>query len=448
MNRLRNVARKTVARKNVARKGRWLAALTLINVFAVALTVSAEQWPSWRGPSQNGVSDQEKLPVSWSRTENVLWRLPLPGPSGATPVVWDDRIFCTSVGENGKDLLLICANTSGKRLWTRKVGGGNEAVRGDEGNFASPSPSTDGEHVWTFMANGLLACYDRDGKEIWKKDMQEEYGAFDIQFGLSSTPILDGDRLYVQLIHGPWNHDQHTGLVIALDKKTGDEVWKHARITDAIDECKHSYSSPVIYRDGEHKFLLTHGADYVIAHRLKDGSEIWRCGNLNPKGDYNSTLRFVASPSYAPGLIVVPTAKNGKVVGLRPDGAGDITNSETYNLWTYPRNTPDVPSPLIHDGLVYLCRENGNLMVLDAQTGELVYEERTTRDRHRASPLYAGGNIYLTARNGTVTVVKAGRGFEVLSRNEIGEHITSSPAVADGRIYLRTFEALYAIGRE
>lgn len=413
---------------------------------AIPAMAAESHWPNWRGPHGDGISGEQNVPQQWDREKNVRWRLPLPGPAGATPVVWGDRIFLTSVGENDDDLLLLCANTAGKLLWTRKVGGGNEAVRGDEGNFASPSPSTDGEHVVTFMANGLLACYDMQGNEIWKKDMQQEYGAFDIQFGLSSTPLLDGDRLYVQLIHGPWNEDPHQGLIIALDKKTGKEIWKHERATDAIDECKHSYTSPVLYEDDRQRFLITHGADYVIAHRLEDGSEIWRCGNLNPKGTYNNTLRFVASPACGPGLIVVPTAKQGKVVGLRPGGSGDITDSEKFVAWTLPRNTPDVPSPLIHDGLVYLCRENGNLMALDAETGELLYEKRTTRDRHRASPVYAGGNLYLTARNGVVTVVKAGRDFEIVAQNDIGEPITASPVFADGQLYLRTLKSLYAIG--
>jgi len=404
------------------------------------------EWPNWRGPLGNGISNETNPPLHWNREDNVLWTMPLPGPAGATPVVWGDRIFLTSVGENGKDLLLLCADTSGKLLWTRKVGEGNEAVRGDEGNFASPSPTTDGQHVWTFMANGLLACYDMEGNEIWKKDLQKEYGAFDIQFGLSSSPLLDGNRLYVQLIHGPWNHDPHKGLIVALDKKNGNEIWKHERVTDAIDECKHSYTSPVLYEDENQRFLVTLGADYCIANRLEDGSEIWRCGNLNPKNTYNNTLRFVASPACSPGLIVVPTAKKGKVVGIRPDGEGDITDSEQFVAWTLPRNTPDVPSPVIHDGLVYLCRENGNLLTLDAETGEIVYEERTTRDRHRSSPVFAGGNIYLTARNGVITVVRSGRDFKIVAKNDLGEPITASPVFVDGRLYLRTLKSLYAIG--
>ncbi|NIL97080.1 MAG: PQQ-binding-like beta-propeller repeat protein [Planctomycetales bacterium] len=407
-----------------------------------------DSWPSWRGPTRNGISQEANPPLAWSRTKNVRWRLPLPGPAGATPVVWDDRIFLTSVGQDREELLLLSVHKDGKLLWTRRVGGGNEDVRGDEGNFASPSPVTDGQHVWTFMANGLLACYDFAGQEIWKKDLQRDYGEFDIQFGLSSTPVLDGDRLYLQIIHGPWSKAPHKGLVVALDKRTGREVWKQDRVTDAVDECKHSYASPTLYEDPQDRFLITHGADYVIAHDLDTGKEIWRCGGLHPAGGYNSTLRFVASPAAVPGLIVAPTAKGGKVVGIRPGGKGNITGSPDYIAWIFPRHTPDVPSPLIHDGLVYLCRENGNLLVLEAETGQKVYEERTTRDRHRASPVYAAGRIYLTARNGMVTVVRAGRDFEVLARNELGESVTASPVFADGRLYLRSFDALYAFGNE
>ncbi|MFP6669310.1 MAG: PQQ-binding-like beta-propeller repeat protein [Pirellulales bacterium] len=408
-------------------------------------------WPHWRGPQGNGVSEGQNTPVSWSRTpektENILWRLSLPGPAGATPVVWGERIFLTSVGENGDDLLLLCVDTSGKLLWSDKVGSGNKKVRSDEGNYASPSPITDGSHVLTFMANGLLACYDFDGKQLWKKDLQKDYGTFDIQFGLSSSPVLHGGKLFVQLIHGPWNKKQHVGLVVALDTKTGKQVWKHERVTDAVDECKHSYASPMLYADDKQQFLITHGADYVIAHNLETGKEIWRCGGLNPKGaQYGNTLRFVASPAAAPGLIVVPTAKNRKVVAIRPDGKGDITNSKEHIVWVMPSKTPDVPSPVIQGGLVYLCRENGNLMAVDAKSGKLLYEKLTTRDRHRGSPVYADGKIYLTARNGVVSVVKAGREFEMLAQNSLGEPTTASPVIVGGRIYLRTFKALYAIG--
>ena len=404
--------------------------------------VRADNWPEWRGPNRNGVST-ESVPVRWSPTENVRWRLALPGPAGSTPAIWGDRIFLTSAA--GDSLLALCASTAGKELWRREVGEGNKNVRGDEGNYASPSPVTDGKHVWVFMGNGLLACYSADGEPTWNLDLQERYGKFEIQFGLSSTPILDGGRLYLQLIHGKWSRTPSRGLVVCLDAKTGDEVWKHVRETDAVDECKHSYASPILYRDEDRSFLVSHGADWAIAHELDSGKEIWRCGDLNPKSNYNNTLRFVASPAAVPGLIVVPTAKGGKVVAIRPGGKGDITNTEDWIPWVLPRSTPDVPSPLIHDGIVYLCRENGVLIALDAKSGEQIYEERTVRDRHRASPVYAGGHVYLTARNGTITVVKAGRDFEIVAQNSLGEPSSSSPAISGGVLYLRTFEALYAV---
>ena len=340
-----------------------------------ASPAAAENWPQWRNEKGNGISTEKGLPTKWSKEENVAWRLPLPGPAGATPVVWGDKIFLTTV--DGKNLDLLCVSTAGKQLWKKTVAVGNQDARGDEGNSASPSPMTDGKHVWAFFGNGALACYDLEGNEVWEKDMQQDYGKFEIQFGMSSTPVLHGDNLYFQLIHGKWSSEPSHGIVVALDKNTGKQVWKTDRITDAINENKHSYASAVLYSDDKQEYLVTHGADFVIAYDLKDGKELWRCGNLNPKGNYNDTLRLVASPATAPGLIVVPSAKGGPVLGLKADLKGNVTEDENAAKWVMDRGTPDVPSPLIYDGLVYLCRENGNLICLDAETGEQIYEERT-----------------------------------------------------------------------
>ncbi len=423
-----------------------LAIVALSLALCSAASLSAENWPQWRGPYGNGISGEKDVPTKWSKDDNIAWRLPLPGPGGATPVVWEDRIFVSSV--DGEDLVLLCVSTDGKQLWRKVVGKGNKSVRGDEGNYASPTPVTDGEHVWAFFGQGSLACYDFDGNEVWSKDMQKDYGKFEIQFGLSSTPVLHGDNLYIQMIHGKWSSEPSRGTIVAVDKATGKEVWKTERLTDAINENKQAYASPILYQDSQQAYLLTHGADYIVAYDLKDGSELWRCGNLNPKSNYNDTLRLVASPAAAEGLIVVPSAKGGPVLGLQTDLKGNVTEQDSAYQWVMDRGTPDVPSPLIHDGLVYLCRENGNLICLDAKTGEKIYEERTVAERHRASPIYADGNIYLTARNsGTVTVVKAGRDFDIVSQNKLGEAISASPAVSNGRIYLRSFDALYAVGK-
>jgi outer membrane protein assembly factor BamB len=404
---------------------------------STAVAARAENWPQWRGSRHDGTSTETNLPVTWSKTENIAWRLPLPGEAGATPIVWDDHIFLTSA--KGPDLVLLAVGTDGKPLWEAKVGTGDHAVRGDEGNVASPSPVTDGQYVWSFMGNGQLGCYDFKGREVWNFNLQDRFGKFNIAFGMTSTPVLDGDLLYFQLIH------TNGAAVVALDKATGNTVWNQKRPSDAIDECEHSYASPTLYRNGGTAYLLTHGADYVVAHSLQDGREIWRCGGLNPKNQYNATLRFVATPVATPGLIVVPSAKNGPVLGLSPHAKGDISATDDGHLWTRPDNTPDVPSPLVHDGLVYLCRENGILIVMDAKTGKELYQERCHPDRYRASPVYGDGKIYITARGGVVTVVRAGQKFEILASNDMGEPISSSPAISGRRIYLRTFDALYAV---
>ena len=405
----------------------------------------ADNWPQWRGANNDGISQEKNLPVKWSPTENVAWKLDLPGPAGSTPVVWEDKIFLTSV--EGENLLLLCIGTDGKEQWRQKMGTGNKDARGDEGNSASPSPCTDGQHVWAFMGTGDLACFDFDGKEVWKINVQDRYGKLKIAFGMTSTPVLDGDQLYLQLIHGEGNAKTREATVVALEKATGKEIWQQPRPSDAIQECEHSYASPILYRDSERSYLISHGADYAIAHDLKDGHELWRVGNLNLKTKYNPTLRFVASPVAIPGLIIVPSAKNGPVLALSPDGSGVLENDSKARLWTRPDNTPDVPSPLIHDGLVYLCRENGVLIVVDAKTGTEVYQQNVHRHRHRASPVYADGKIYLTSRDGMVSVVKAGKQFEILSQNDMKESLAASPAISNGRIYLRTFNALYAIGK-
>lgn len=425
-----------------------LAALVACWFATCLLTpVQSEDWTSWRGPTGNGISSDTKVPTQWSRDKNVAWRLPLPGQSGATPVVTGNRIFVTSV--DGDELVLICVGTDGKKLWQRTVATGDRTVRGDEGNMASPSAVTDGKLVWSLMGTGDVACFDLEGNKIWSADLGERYGKLRIAFGLSSTPIVHGEAIYFQLIHGDGKAETQEAMVVALDKQTGKEIWKQDRVTGASRENEHSYSSPILYNFGGVAYLITHGADYTIAYDLEDGKERWRLGGLNPqddpKRDYHPTLRFVASPAAAEGIIVSPTAKNGPVFAIRADQRGDLTGVESAHYWIRPRNTPDVPSPLIADGLVYLCRESGVLICLDQTSGDELYQERLHPQRHRASPVLAGGHLYLSARDGRVSVVKAGRQFEIVAQNDLDEQLSASPAISDGTIYLRTFDALWAI---
>jgi len=412
--------------------------LSILPLYA-APSLHADPWPQWRGPTGDGICLETDLPIEWSAQKNMAWSLPLPGPGAATPAVWDDRIFLTSAKDD--QLWLLCVSTAGKPLWQQPLGGGNRSARGDEGGGASASPATDGKFVWAMVGNGTLACFTITGKPVWSVDLQKRYGRFQIQFGMTSTPVLEGRRLLLQLIHsgGAW--------VVCLDARTGREAWRHERKSDGTAECEHSYASPVVWRSGSKSYLITHGNDYAIAHSLKNGAEIWRVGGLNPKGNYNRTLRFVASPLATEKLIVVPTAKNGAVVAVKPEARGLLEAGHAGEAWRRDRGTPDVPSPLLHDGLLYLCRETGTLQVWDAKTGQDVYTERAHAGRHRASPVWAEGRVYLTARDGTVTVVQAGRQFKIVAQNKLDDEIAASPAIANGRIYLRGFEKLYAIDK-
>jgi outer membrane protein assembly factor BamB len=412
---------------------------------ATPLLVQAENWPQWRGPQSNGISNETGIPAEFGREQNVRWRFPLPGPAGATPVIWDNRIFVTTT--EGAKVDLICVSTDGKELWRENIGEGSQDVREDEGNYASPSPATDGQRVIGFMGTGDLGAFDMDGNVLWRLDTDKKYGPFNIGFGMTSTPVLDNDRVYLQLLHGEGDPKTQEARVVCLDANTGDEIWQSKRVTGARIECEHGYSSPFLYRFGDLEYLLTHGSDFTVAYDLETGKELWRCGGMNPPGPggYHDTLRFVSSPGISEELIVIPTAKGGPVLGVRPDGSGDITESN-YFLWRVPQGTPDVSSPLILDGLVYLVGERGYLTCVDAKTGEELYRERTVDARHRASPVYVDGKIIIPARNGTILVVAPGREFKVLTSNDMEEEISASPAVANGVLYLRTFDALYAIG--
>ncbi len=419
----------------------------MIVLFLTTSTLQAENWPAWRGAEYNGVSDETGIATTWSRTENVAWKAPLPGPAGATPVVWGDRIFVTSVDEVGENLLLICISTQGKELWSKVVAKGNQVARGDEGNSASPSPVTDGKHVWTFMGEGTLACYDVEGNEIWKWNVEDKFGPIDIQFGISTSPVLYQGILYLAIMGGNMKTaDLGEAYILGVDGVTGDVTFKTDRPSNAGYENKHGYASAMLAHSGKHPFLLTHGADYVIAHSLSDGHEYWRAGDFQP-AEYEKFWRFVASPVENEGYVIVPTCKKGPTIGLKvnADGGG------FEELWRYEK-TPDVPSPLVKDGLVYLCKEDGNFVCLEAESGKEVYPlQRTHRQRHRASPVYADGKLYLTARDGLVTVVKAGRDFEILAQNTLtdeqdaDEPISSSPVISNGTLYLRSFDHLWAI---
>ena len=422
-----------------------LTVVTLMLVCGIQFA-SADNWPQWRGAKLDSVSNETNLPDSLSKN-NRLWRFEMPGPGGSSPIVWEDKIFVASV--DGADLSLLCIDTNGNMKWKKKLDGKNSKIRMDSGNSASPSPVTDGSHVWIMLGNGILHCFDFDGKIVWKKDLQKEYGKFAIQFGMTSTPVLDDGMLYVQLVHGSMRAKLSSkGKIVALDAKSGDEVWKHVRLTDAVMENKHAYSSPTLYRNDDKEFLIVHGADFTTGHDLKDGKELWRVGGLNPKASYNNFLRLVSSPVCGEGLVVIPTAKNGPVFGIEPDEIGSVSEFTDAIRWELESGTPDVATPVISNGRVYLARENGVVICLDAKNGQTKFRKRLVRDKHRSTPIAADGKIYLVGRNGQTVVFEDAPKFKLISQSELNEDTTASPAISNGKILIRSNKSLMSFGVE
>jgi outer membrane protein assembly factor BamB len=259
--------------------------------------------------------------------------------------------------------------------------------------------------------------------------------------GVHVSPILLDDKLYMNVLHtnGWW--------VFAVDKATGKEVWKIDRPSDAIGESKESYASPVLWKNNGEWNLVVLGADYTTGHRLSDGKELWRLGDLNPKAKYSTALRIIASPLATTDQLYVPTARNGVFVTLKQGASGTIKNGSPYEAWRIGKGAPDVPCPLEHDGILYLQNAVGPMLAVDAKTGQKLYEERVTGERYRGSPIYADGKIYTIGRDsGTVSVIKAGPKYELLAQNVLSdEGFTASPAVSNGRLYIRGLQALYAI---
>ncbi len=410
-----------------------------IGVLLVALVspVHAENWPAWRGPQNNGHSSEKNLPVSWGPNKNLAWKLDLPGRGGSTPIVWGDRIFLTSA--DNQDLVLMCVQTDGKPLWKHRIGRIARAdIRKGEGNDACSTPSTDGKFVYAYFGTGDFVCTDFDGKEIWRFNAQQRYKPFSIQHGMHVTPLLHEDRLYLTLLtnSGHW--------VIALDKATGKEVWKVERQTDAEGESREAYTSPCLWHNGKELNLVVLGCDYATGHRLSDGKEVWRLADLNPAA--STAHRIIASPVASDDLLVVPTARGLLAVGVKPGANGLIKAGSKFEQWRIDKGSPDVPSPLIHEGLVYLMQDGGTLICVEAKTGKTVYSKRLSAERYRASPVYADGKVYLVGRDsGTFSVVKAGPDFQLLGTSTLPDVFPASLAIAYGRIYLRGFKTLYAI---
>lgn len=414
---------------------RTFAGIVVSLLFSAA--ASAGNWPQWRGPALNGVSEEKNLPVKWTTTENVAWKLALPGLSGSTPIVWGGRVFL-SVAE-ADDLYLWCVDRAqGAVAWKKKLGGGNVKMR--KHNMSSPSPVTDGRGVWVLTGTGVLKAFDFAGRELWSRDLQKDYGEFGLNWGYASSPLLHEDALFVQVLHGMNTDDP--SYVLRIDKRTGKTVWRIERPTDALRESPDSYTTPALVRHGKTFEVVVTGGDYVTGHDPATGRELWRAGGLNP--DKNPFYRVVASPLAVDGLAYAPTRVK-PLLALRAGGRGDVTKS--HLAWSFP-NGPDVPTPVADGRYFYVVNDRGIVYCLDAKTGQEIYgQQRLKPGSYSASPVLADGKLYVTSEDGITSVFRAGPKFELLAENELGEYCLSSPAVSGGQIFIRTSNHLYCIGK-
>ncbi|MDQ3213915.1 MAG: PQQ-binding-like beta-propeller repeat protein [Acidobacteriota bacterium] len=404
---------------------------------SAAAVVSAENWPQWRGPMMNGTSGETGLPVKWTADENIAWKLPMPEWSGSTPAIWGNLIFLNVA--QGDALSVWCVDRRGPTvLWKGSIGGGNHKER--KQNMSSPSPVTDGTAVYALTGTGMLKAFDFKGTPLWTRDIQKEYGRFGLNWGYASSPLLHGDALYVQVLHGMKTDDP--SYLLRIDKKSGKTVWKVERPTDAISESPDAYTTPALLKYGTTTEIVVSGGDVVTGHDLASGKELWRFKGLNPKND--PYFRIVASPLVVGEIVIAPSRQN-PVVGIKPGGRGDITR--THLAWQFDRG-PDVPSPASDGTRLFLVTDNGVVYALDLKTGAVVWgPERLKSGTYSASPVVADGRVYATNEEGLTSVFAAGPKFELLAENPLSDYTLSSPAISEGQIFIRTAEHLVAIGK-
>ena len=417
-------------------------------VLALALTSSivtlhADNWPQWRGPQRNGLSSEKNLPVKWTETEGVAWKLEMPALSGSTPIVWGDRIFLNvadALPDTGQkpSLHLWCVDrTNGKILWQRDLGGGNRMQR--KQNQSTPSPVTDGTNVWVMTGTGILKAFDFSGKELWARDIQKDYGQFGLNWGYGSSPLLHGDSLYVQVLHGMRTDDP--SYLLRIDTATGKTRWRVERPTSARMESPDAYTTPALLQYNNVTEIVLTGGDVVTGHEPATGKELWRAEGLNPTDDPN--FRIVASPVVFGDLIIAPTRERPMLV-LKAGGRGNVTKS--HLLWTFDMG-PDVPTPVTDGKHVYVINDRGIMACLEARTGREIYaRQRLKPGTYSASPVLADGHLYITNEDGLTSVVKAGPEFQVVAENDFNDYTLSSPAVSNGQIFFRTTKYLWAIG--
>jgi outer membrane protein assembly factor BamB len=416
-----------------------LSTALLISV-AIAPNAHGQNWPAWRGDvAGSGQSSETNLPTQWDKKKNVRWRVALPDRGNATPVVWADRVFVPQAIEASNWRGLMCFNrTDGKLLWKNGVTYKKKEKTHRANPYCSASPVTDGKIVVVSYGSAGIACYDMDGKELWRRD----FGAIEHVWGNSSSPVLHGDL--VIHYHGPGKG----AFLAAFDKLTGknawrfdEPVWKPGKRTDGFRSRDGgvigSFSTPIIVTSGKRKELVMSFPMEIRSFDPTNGSELWRCSGLNPLV-YNS-------PVYADGTVIAMGGYQGNSIGVKVGGSGDVT--ESHRLWRHERHAGGIGSGVTKDGHLYFSNSGGIVFCLEVKSGNTLWKERLPGlSKSWGSFMLAGENIYSLSQSGETVVFRANpKAFELVAHNKLDEMTNSSITPTGSQLFIRTHDALWCI---
>ena len=411
-------------------------------------------WPSWRGPSGQGYVQNRAVPLTWSESENLLWKADLPGRGNSSPIVWGDRIFLTAASQKGNERYVLCVRAAdGKILWKQVASNVAPADKTHDWNgYASSSCVTDGSRVYAFFGTPGLFCYDFEGNLIWK----HHFGIFTSEtgWGTASSPFLFED-LVIQncdndgpqaLPPGHKSEEAAPMALVALDKKTGEFRWSAERNQGR------GFSTPILLTGADGRLdLVLNGPRGVWAYDPRTGKERWHCERKAPGEWETNPARFGEPlPVYNQETLFAASGRPGPFQAIRLGGAGDVTRS--HLVWEVVRKGHrDVSSPILWEDLIYAVDSKGFLTCQETKTGQIVYNERIG-ERALASPVAIGGKLVFVLDDGTALVLQPGRELKVLHKNVLGDgkalDFAASPAVAGDRLYIRSQSHLYCIGEK
>ncbi len=414
-----------------------------IVVFAIAVTFcnrlspAAENWPQWRGPLGTGVAAAGDYPVKYSSTAGVAWKADLPGRGTSTPAVWDDHIFitCAIDGQDG----VLCYDMQGQELWRKQLGPERPGKHAN-GSGSNPSPVTDGNRVVVYFKSGTLACFDLDGNEKWKINVQDRFGKDTMWFDLGTSPVLAEGRVVVAVVQ------EGDSYLAAFDLDSGEVAWRETRKYECPPECDQTYSTPQVAQVDGRGVIVTWGADHLTGHDAATGKLLWECGGFNP--DKSTHWRTISSPSVSDGIATVSYGRGSFLVGVRLQGEGDITKSARIWQKDGKGQSSDVPTPVTDGGKVYVLNDAGQVNCFELQTGEVLWSAELPKNRNRyyASPVLAGDKLYCAREDGVVFVGQVSdAGFQQLAENDMGERTLATPVPIRGGLLIRGEEHLFRV---